>query len=251
MSERGLSILVHGAAGAGKSTYGVTGPTPRLMMDAENSSRFVMQRKVTWNPLEQAPPVNDGTWDLCVVKIKNIDVANKTIEWLRSGNHPFRSVSIDSISEIQVKAQEDINGRNQMQTQHWGRLLQNMGGILRDLRDLVGTEESTIEAMILISTSKDYDGTLKPYLQGQIATQVPYLFDITGYLYVDQVANQETGVIEEKRFLFTGMNPAFEAKSRVPNLPPTIQDPNISVMLDNIFGPNPEDATQVVEPPSN
>lgn len=209
-----------------------------------------MQRKVNWNPLEQAPPVNDGTWDLCVVKVKNWEIASKTLEWLRSNNHPFRSVSIDSISEIQVKAQEDINGRSQMQTQHWGRLLQNMGGLLRDLRDLVGTDESPIEAMVLISTSKDYSGTLKPYLQGQIASQVPYLFDITGYLYVDQVTNPETGEIEEKRFLFTGMNPAFEAKSRVPNLPPTLPDPNISVMLDNIFGPNPEEAV-AVEPPSN
>lgn len=238
MSEdRGLSILVHGAAGAGKSTFGVTGPGPRLMMDAENSARFIQQRKIKWNPLETPPPEYDGSWDLCVVKIRNWEVAKKTYDWLKSGQHPFRSVSIDSISEIQVKAQEDINGRQQMQTQHWGRLLQNMGGLLRDLRDLVGDEASNLETMTLVSTSKDYDGSLKPYLQGQIASQVPYLFDITGYLYVDQVPNQETGEVEEKRFLFTGKNPAFEAKSRVPGLPATLPDPNLSVMMDNIFGP--------------
>lgn len=242
MSEQALSILVHGPAGAGKSTFGATGPKPILMFDAERASRFIRLRKIQWDPMREAPPAYDGTWDMCVVKINNWDKAQKAYEYLKSGKHPFRTVMIDSISEIQVKAMESINGRSQMQTHHWGRLLQNMGGFLRDLRDLLEDDEtgSPLQVLCLISTSKDYDGTFKPYLQGGIASQVPYLFDITGYLYVDQVTDPNTGEVKEVRNLFTGNHPQYEAKNRVPGLPPSLQNPNLEIIFNNIFGIVPQ-----------
>lgn len=233
MTDNALSILVHGPAGAGKTTFGLSGPAPCLMMDVENASRFVKKKKITWKPMEESPPVYDGSWEVCVVKVKDWKIALKTYEWLKSGAHPFRSVSIDSISETQIKGMEDINGRNQMQTQHWGRLLQNMGGFLRDLRDVMD-DDSSIETMALISTSRNDNGRWKPHLQGSIAFQVPYLFDITGYLFANQVANPETGELEEHRFLFTGNHPDFEAKSRA-DIPATIQDPTLTMIMDNIF----------------
>lgn len=239
MSEEALSILVHGPAGAGKTTFCSTGPAPRLLIDAERASRFIQQRKIKWDPMREAPPIYDGSWDMAVVKTRNWETAQKTLEYLKSGNHPFRTVIIDSISEMQVKAMEQINGRNQMQTQHWGKLLQNMGSFLRDCRDLLEEDYSPLQVMALISTSKDYDGTFKPYLQGSISSQVPYLFDITGYLYVNQVTSN-TGEISENRFLFTGHHPQYEAKNRVPGLPPTIENPNLGTIFNTIFGITPE-----------
>lgn len=237
-------MLVHGPAGGGKSTFGVSGPLPRLMCDVENASRFIRQAKVMWDPMQGPPPAWDGSWELCVVKIREWKVAQKVLEYLSTGQHPFRSVSVDSISETQVKSMEDINGRNQFQTHHWGRLLQNMGGFLRDLRDITGDDRSPIEAMTLISTSQEKEGRWRPYLQGSIASQIPYIFDITGYLYVDQEVDQATGAVNEVRHLWTGVHPLYEAKCRVPGLPSDIRDPNISLLLDQIFGP-------VQELPSN
>jgi hypothetical protein len=234
MAEEALGILVHGPAGAGKTTLGMTGLPPILLMDAERAARFVQLRKIKWNPMTEAPPVWDGSWDVAVVKTRDWPTAQKALEWLRSGNHPFRTVVVDSISEIQIKVQEAINGRNEMKTQHWGKLLQNMGSFLRDLRDVTDEEDNPLHILCLISTSKDYDGTFKPYLQGSIASQVPYLFDMTAYLYVNQVADEQ-GVVSDHRFLFTGNHPQYEAKSRVPGVPPTIQDPNLTQMMYAIF----------------
>lgn len=239
MSERAISILVHGPAGAGKSTLGLSGPAPRLMMDVENASRFIQQRKIFWKPMEGPPPVYDGTWDVCVVKVKDWPIAKKTYDYLKSNQHPFRSLSVDSISETQVKSMEDINGRNQFQTHHWGRLLQNMGGLLRDLRDLCGDEDSSLESLVLICTSQEKDGRWKPYLQGSIKDVVPYLFDMTGYLYVDQEKDAAGNAIEVRN-LFVGSHPLYEAKNRVPGMPSTIREPNISSILDQLFGPNQE-----------
>lgn len=240
MKTRALRILVHGEAGVGKSTFGCSGPLPRLITDVENSSQFIDQIQITWNPLTERPPEWDGSWELCVVKMKNWEVAEATLNWLRSGQHPFRSVSVDSISELQVKLREAINSNDDMKIQHWGKLLQGMGQYLRGLRDIVGDVEfpNPIETMVLVSTSYTNDkGTLKPYLQGQIAVQVPYLFDVTGYLYVDMIPNPNTGQLEEKRVLFTGKHPMYEAKSRIRQLPQTIIDPTLDVVMDSIFGP--------------
>lgn len=246
VNDQALTLLVHGPAGAGKTTFGSSAPKPILLMDAERAARFINLRKVYWDPMREEPPVYDGTWEMCVVKTNIWDKAQKALEYLRSGRHPFKTVMIDSLSEIQIKAQEAINGRQQMQTHHWGKLLQNMGGFIRDLRDLLEADDgNALQMVIAISTSKDYDGTFKPYLQGSIASQVPYIFDIVGYLYVNQVTSN-TGEVSEHRYLFTGNHPAYEAKSRVGGLPPTIEDPHLESIFNGIFNITPEIVQQPV-----
>lgn len=239
MSDRALSFLVHGASGAGKTTFATTGPKPLLILDVEMASRFVRAeiKKVKWNPLTDAPPVDDGTWDICVVNVDAWNKAEKAYEWLKSRKHPFKTVVVDSISELQAKAVEDIKGRQQLQTQDWGKLLSRMAFFCRDLRDLTGDDDNIIEAVVITAMSRQDGDVLKPYLQGQISSQIPYWLDITAYLYVTQEADTATGEVTDTRNLLVGRHPNFEAKSRVPGLPNVIQTPNIKVMLDNIFGP--------------
>lgn len=239
MSDRRLSYLIHGAAGAGKTTFATTGPKPLLLLDVEMASRFVRAeiKKISWNPLTDNPPVDDGTWDICVVKVNEWRKAEKAYEWLKSRKHPFKTVVVDSISELQSKAVEDIKGRAQLQTQDWGKLLSRMSFFCKDLRDLTGDDENIIEAVVVTAMSRNDNDVLKPYLQGQIQAQAPYWFDITGYLYVTQEADPETGEIIDSRNLLVGRHANFEAKSRVPGLPNVIPKPDIKVMLDNIFGP--------------
>lgn len=243
MSDRAISVLVHGLSGAGKTTFATTSPKPLLLLDVEMAARFVRGRKIKWNPLAEAPPVADGTWDICVVAVDKFEKAAKAYEYLKSGRHPFKSVVVDSISELQAKAVEEIKGRQQLQTQDWGKLLSRMAFFCRDLRDLTGDDDQIIEAVIITAMSKDYDGIVKPYLQGQIAAQIPYWLDITAYLYVQQVQDQTTGEIKDTRNLLIGNHPNYEAKSRVPGLPTVIENPDVTVMLNNIFG---EDVVQHV-----
>lgn len=202
------------------------------------ASRFVKAeiKKISWNPLTENPPVDDGTWDICVVKINEWKKAEKAYEWLKSRNHPFKTVVVDSISELQTKAIEDINGRKQFQTQDWGKLLSRMSFFCKDLRDLTGDDDNIIEAVVVTAMARQEGDVLKPFLQGSVKDQIPYWFDITAYLYVTQEPNSD-GEVVDTRNLLVGRHPNFEAKSRVPGLPNVISTPNISVMLDNIFGP--------------
>lgn len=237
MTDRALSALIHGSAGAGKTNLAVSGPKPLLFLDVEKASRFVKARKIKWNPLESEPPVDDGTWDICVVNISDWNRAIKAYEYLKSRRHPFKSVVIDSISELQSKAMENIKGRKAFQMQDWGKLLADVSFFCRDLRDLAGDDDNTIESVVITAMSKEYDGVVKPYLQGQISAQAPYWFDITGYLYVTQETDPTTGEIVEIRNLLVGNHPNFEAKSRVPGLPSILQKPTITGILDAAFGP--------------
>lgn len=235
MSNRAISVLVHGFSKVGKSTLGITGPAPRLLLDVESASRFLPGNKVYWEPdTGEAPPEPDGTWDTCVVNVRSFDTVLKAYEWLKSGRHPFRSVTLDSVSELQTKAQESINGRQQMQTQHWGQLLSKMGFFCRDLRDLTTHRDNPLEAVIITAMTKEVNGVQTPGLQGSVAAQIPYWYDLCGYYYLDQTTD-ESGQTVKIRRLLTEKHPQFEAGSRISGIPPVIDNPNIAMMLDKIF----------------
>lgn len=242
MTDRAISILVHGPSKVGKTTFAMTAPYPRLLLDVEKASRFLPNKKVKWDPMSgQEPPVADGTWDTCVVVVHDFETVLKAYEWLKSGRHQFRSVILDSISELQIKAQEGIVGRSKMQTQDWGTLLQRMGGFCRDLRDLTTNPVNPLEAVVITSMSMTDDGMMKPYLQGQLKHQVPYLYDITGYLFTEPVLNAEQTEWVEVRRLLTRKHDSFEAGERVQGrLPMYVDYPNVEGMLNEIFGPRPE-----------
>lgn len=247
MSDRALSILVHGASKVGKTTFAVTAPYPRLLLDVEKASRFLPNKKVKWDPMSgEAPPLADGTWDTCVVVVHDFETVLKAYEWLKSGRHQFRSVVLDSISELQVQAQEAIVGRNKMQTQDWGTLLQRMGGFCRDLRDLTTNPVNPLEAVVITAMSKDDGEMLKPYLQGQLAHQIPYLYDITGYLFTQPVLDEAANEWVNVRRLLTQKHEKYEAGERVQGrLPAYVDYPNVEGMINAIFGPREEPVAPV------
>src|SRR5579863_1826677 len=132
-----LCCVIHGEAGVGKTTLAMTSPAPRLLVDCEGGSRFVRQKKVQWDPMTGAPPPTpDGTWETCVVIVRDYRVVDQVYGWLNSGQHPFNSIVVDSLTEIQKRCLDNIAGTDQPQTQHWGALLRQIEGFVRDLRDL-------------------------------------------------------------------------------------------------------------------
>lgn len=253
MSERALSVLVHGHSKVGKTTFAATAPYPRLLLDVESASRFLPVVRTVWDPNTGPPPVADGTWDTCVVYVRDYDTVLKVYQWLQVGQHQFRSLVLDSISELQVRLKERIAGRGQLQTQQWGEVLTALAGLMRDFRDLTMHATNPLEAVVLTAMTQNKDGIYKPYLQGQLATVIPYFFDITGYLYVDQVVTEDpTAPPVEIRRLLTRKHPMFEAGERVQGrVPQVVDNPSIEGMLDMIFGPRPEAPPQTQTTPES
>ena len=239
--DRSLTIMVYGESKVGKSSFAVTAPYPRLMLDVEGGHRFLPINVKYWDPLTEEPPLADGTWDTVVVKVNNYDVVMKAFQWLQSGKHQFKSLIIDSISELQVKCMDNIAGTEQMKMQQWGELLRHMGALLRDLRDLTMHPTQPLEAVVLTAMArKGQDGVYRPYLQGQLAIQAPYFYDILGAITVEQFPNPDPLQPPYKvRRMYVERTPEYEAGERVQGrLGKIVEQGDLGVerMLDVIFG---------------
>jgi hypothetical protein len=234
--------MIYGESKVGKSTFAVTAPYPRLMLDVEGGHRFLPIQVKYWDPLREEPPIADGSWDTVVVPVRDYDTVLKTYQWLQMGNHHFKSLIIDSISELQVKAMDSIAGNEQMKMQQWGELLRHMGSLLRDLRDLTMHPTTPLEAVVLTAMSRvTQDGKHRPYLQGQLAIQAPYFYDILGALAVEEFPNPDPlGTPYRVRRMYVERTNEYEAGERVQGrLGAIVEQQNLSIemMLDTIFGP--------------
>lgn len=244
MSEvmRSLTMMVYGGSKVGKSTFAVTAPYPRLMLDVEGGHRFLPINVKYWDPMHEEPPIADGTWDTCVVVVRDYDTVLQAYQWLRSGKHQFKSLIIDSISELQVKLFDKLAGNEQIKMQQWGEVLRHMGGFLRDVRDLTSHPTAPLDAIVLTAMAKeDKDGKFHPYLQGQLATQAPYFYDLLGAVVVESVPNQDPTQppYRVRRMLVESTN-KYEAGERVQGRLGSIveqSDLGIERMLDMVYGP--------------
>ena len=237
-ADRSLSILIHGASKAGKTTLAVTAPAPRLLCDVEAASRFLDVKRVYWDdPGKTPPPEYDGTWDTCIVRTRDWGTVEKVYQWLRSGKHPFKSLIIDSISELQNRYIEDVAGRKQLTQAQWGDAYRAVGGLVRDIRDLTMHPTKPLECVAMTAMTKQIDGKFRPWCQGQLQSVLPYLMDAVGYLYVTHEEDELTGQMTERRNLLTRGTDSFEAGERVGGAwPAVLTEPNISTMIDAIFG---------------
>jgi hypothetical protein len=232
--NRAISILVHGPSKSGKSTFASTAPAPRLIADCEGGTRFLDIKAVPWDPHKNAPPELDGTWDTAVVTLRTWDDVLMTYKWLQSGKHPFESLVVDSISELEASKQQD-----------WGEILRLFMGLMRDFRDLCEHPTKPLSAVILIAMTKAGDDKLyHAHLQGQAATTVPYLVDVQAATHVQNWSDDQ-GNIQRVHRLLVGANPIYETGERVGGrLPAFLDNPKVEDILTYVFGPKASDEAE-------
>lgn len=246
---RSISILIHADSKAGKSTFGNSSPAPRLILDAEASSRFLPGKKIRWDPERDAPPEADGTWETCVVVVRTYSTMVRVMQWLESGQHPFESVVLDSISEIQKRLKDQLTGGSgEMDQRKWGEILTHMEALIRQLRDLTEHPTKPLTAVIIIAMTEMREGKWRPYVQGQLRTTLPYFVDICGFLFVQEVPPSDPSQPAPPpiRRLLTQPHALYEAGERVQGrLPQFVDGPAVNVerILDAVFGPVDETAT--------
>jgi hypothetical protein len=189
--RRRLSTIIHGDSKVGKSWLSDTSPAPRLCLDAEGGVDWTPSRKVEWDPFKEPPPVADGTWDTCVVRIHMYQTLDLVRQWLASGQHPFKSVSMDSVSEVQQRCIDAIAGMQQMRTQDWGERLRTISKLVREFRDYTLHPTNPLEAVVIVAMSRqDQNGKWRPDVQGQMYNKLPYYFDLIGYLFIQDIPQE-------------------------------------------------------------
>lgn len=214
----------------------------------ESASRFLPIKRVYWDPATEKPPVDDGSWDTCVVPTRDWSTVEKVFQWLASGEHPFKSFIIDSISELQNRYIESVAGRKQLTQAQWGDAYRSVGGLVRDIRDLTMHPTKPLDCVVMTAMTRQIDGKWRPWCQGQLQSVLPYLMDSVVYLYVEQEMDDLTGEFREVRKLLTRETTEYMAGERVGGVwPIIIPEPNISMMIDMIFGDPSEADTASIE----
>lgn len=223
MSDQTLTALIHGPSGVGKSWFASTAPKPLLVLDAEGRARYAPSgRKVYWNPTDGTvvrgdgtavaqvvaggPPAYDGTWDTCIVQVWDYATVAAVYSWLRSGQHHFISVVMDSLMEVQRRCIDAmVPGTKALERDDYNVLLREIEKKVREFRDLVLIPQVHVRVVLFITGS--HSETFKPLLTGGIREQLPYYIDVVGYLF-----KQLSPEGQFNRFLLVDEQPPFTAK---------------------------------------
>lgn len=218
-----FSAMIYGPSKVGKSSLMLTAPGKLLFGDVEGQVRFLGGRRKDWD-MVGPPPEDDGTWDWVRVRINTYDGMRRMFEWLNTGEHPFDSVCIDSISELQQKyIDQEAPGGRQMETQNWGTVLRGMAALVRSFRDLLEHPVKPLLFVGITAMETDKAGKARPFVQGQLANMAPYFLDIVGH-YVTQT-DLTTGI--SSRVLQISPKPFYEAGSRLPSAQTDIVNPSL------------------------
>ena len=183
---RALKILIHADWGAGKSWLGQTTPAPRLIIDAEGGAEFALGKKVEWLNPNDPPPSMDGV-DTCFVRVTKMRDLQGIYQWLQRGKHPFNSVTIDSLSELQKRIVDEVAGTDQLAPQDWGAVFRRSEALVRSFRDLVYNQVKPLLCVCyLTGTAERGRSEVKvgPYVSGQLGSTLPGFVDIVGLLHI-------------------------------------------------------------------
>ena len=237
-----LTVLLHGESGSGKSWLADTAPQPVLTLDVEGRSHFLPSapNQIEWDAL--GPPPEAGDWTHCVVRVRDLQTLDRVYQWLASGQHPFKSVVLDSLMEVQKRFIDDIAGQEQMKTQDWGTLLRKLESNIRSFRDMATNPHNGLDVVVFITGTivENDTGLRRPLLQGQIKLTLPYYVDVVGFLYIAASADNPLEAARHLMVENTGYAVAKDATGKFPR--PTVEAPNLTALYRTLT--NPEEVTQ-------
>lgn len=203
---QGISLLVHGPAKYGKSSLADSGPKPGVILDVEGTSYWTPSRKIYWDPKRETPPYPDGSWDSAIVLAREASDVFGLYRILNSGQHWFKSCSIDSVTEVQQRVIDDLTGGKSMDQAKWGTLLRQISTMTRQYRDLITHPTNPLWTVSFTAGTHMRDGRWRPLVQGQSQDFLPYYVDLLGYL---------NALPDGRRQLLIGPHPLYETGERV------------------------------------
>ncbi len=172
-------LLLFGDPKTGKTSLAETAPGPRLILDAEGGTDWLASETVEWDPLD-GPPPKPKKGQSVVVHVTDWELLERVNNWLQKGKHPFRSVILDSLTELQKQAKRAVSDKG-MRIQDWGTLYDKMDPVLREIRDLTKAKDSPVECVVIVALSNVKDEKAVPDIQGSMARSLAGQMDTIGY----------------------------------------------------------------------
>lgn len=219
-----FNFMVYGLSGVGKtrlsgSAFDVPELCPILLLNIEGGDLTLR-----------------GLWpDIEAVRITSWDQLKRVYETLKQGNHGFKTVILDSVTEMQKLGMDHTmfqrHGSDDLavpEIKEWNINVEQVRKFVRAFRDL-----ENVNVIITALERVDIDkrtqlSRKKPSLSGKVADEVAGFLDIVTYLYVGDVDG------ENCRILLTGNTPGVVAKDRSDRLPLQMINPTMSEIYNYI-----------------
>jgi energy-coupling factor transporter ATP-binding protein EcfA2 len=231
-----LNILVYGQSGTGKTTLcGSADDVPEMrsviIVDLEGGTESLR--------------TNYGNVD--TIRVKSWAEMQQVYDELHQGNHKYKTVVIDSLTEcakfnmytimdelVSRKVDEGkVVDPDIPSVREWGKNIEQMRKFVRAFRDL---PMHTIFTCLERVDKDDKTGaqTIKPMLSGKLADEVSAFLDVVMYYYVKETV-VEGGENELKRVLLTRKTAKHTAKDRTGKLPMVIVDPDMQTIYNIMY----------------
>lgn len=228
----GLSILIYGNPKQGKTWLSLTAPRPTLMLDVEGGSRFVPGVKsVYWHPDR---PLPGGDWDVAVVRATDVGSVSSTARFLSTRKHPFRSVVLDSVTDLQRRLSNSLAAPDvPLEQQDWGKILRVMEDCTQRLVDMTSHPTSPVDVVVMTAQLWSRNGTTVPMIKGQLLSTLPSFPDVIGYLYAaatDQIMERKLAI----QPVFSGLVAGDRTHVLTSSLGPVITKPNLTTMWETL-----------------
>jgi len=186
MSDLKVYLHIHGVFGSGKTAFGLTGPGPRLVADVEGAafkSKYGGYKQL-WSDWDQ-----ESIPETVVYPIKEEDDFQFLIDYLKVGDHPFETFTMDSLTLFQTKLKRELqqpgqkfNPDAEFTFHAWNRVLNHMLMQCEDLLSCVEPSANKPINVCLISATDREAHFMRPLLEGQIRKRLPGLVDIHGHM---------------------------------------------------------------------
>ncbi|HVI78685.1 MAG TPA: ATP-binding protein [Candidatus Acidoferrum sp.] len=228
-----LNILIYGDYGVGKtvllgSAQAVEAMQPLLLLDYEGGTES----------LRRTYP------DVDVLRVQNWEDMQRVYDELhRTGGNGYKTIGLDSLSEIQKFSMYDIMEKRSVDAlargdevdpdipgiREWGKNIEQTRKFVRAFRDL---PVHTIFTALSKDDKDQRTGKRKtlPSLSGRVAQEVPAFLDVVVYYYMKRVGD------EEKRMLLCNATEGNTAKDRTGRLPLVLEEPTMAKIFEHILG---------------
>jgi hypothetical protein len=211
----GLKILVHGPAGAGKTRLcATTGDLEHTLIISAEGGLLSIQ-----------------SFEIDVVQVSSVGDVYEAYEFLRKGDHKYRWVCLDSISELAEVVLQGEKLRHRDGRRAYGEMADTVFDLLRGFRNLPYNVVMTAK-----QAREEDEGRFLyvPLLPGRQLTQsIAYLFDEVFALRVEP-----NGEGQPVRLLQTGKSRNYEAKDRS-GLLALYETPDLAQLYAKITGAPP------------
>ncbi len=215
-------VLVFGPAGHGKTYFMGTladdeRTSPTLVLDFEGGTQTLAGR------------------DIDVARVRDWADFEEAYEVLADKDGKYRSVAVDSLSEVQVsgllrilEADKRRADPDQLAQQDWGLILVQMRRFVRSF--VHGLDMHVFMSALAKDELDPREGrVVVPAFQGAFATEVAGIFDTVGYMALTEDDDGET----ERVLLLS--HPKYRVKARTPmgqEAPSELFDPSAGRLLD-------------------